>query len=417
MRKLLLFVGLAVTVSNTFAQKLEKMDDVKEKIEKGKYDEAKEKLDKVFTNPQANSSPDALFYKAVVWHNLAKQKSDTTLANQAFDAIRSYVKMEEGKPEGQRMLLSTLENHKTLADLYQTYFAKGVENFQKQTYVPAFYNFEKALEVFNVLTKNNITNQKFDTTGTLYAGYSAQNAKMYDQAARYYDQLINNNINDTSYVGIYRFMINSNLDRHDTVTAKKYLGISQQRFPQYKDVWLDYQTLFMSHDKDKRFDEYEELIKANPGNEQLALNYAIELYNHVRASDAAEKDQALRQRTESALKQALSINPNSATANLLMSQFHWTELYQLQTQLDAVRGTTPAATAKKKEINTQMDAVFDKVFPYLTKSHELYSGITTLKPQDKANFKIILTQLVDYHTRKKQMDKATAYQAKIKTLQ
>jgi hypothetical protein len=100
-----------------------------------------------------------------------------------------------------------------------------------------------------------------------------------------------------------------------------------------------------------------------------------------------------------------------------MSQFHWTELYQLQTQLDAVRGTTPAATAKKKEINTQMDAVFDKVFPYLTKSHELYSGITTLKPQDKANFKIILTQLVDYHTRKKQMDKATAYQAKIKTLQ
>jgi hypothetical protein len=212
-------------------------------------------------------------------------------------------------------------------------------------------------------------------------------------------------------------MINSNLDKKDTVTAKKYLGISQQRFPQYNDVWLDYQTLFLSNDKTKRFDEYEELVKANPGNEQLALNYAIELYNNVRSTDAFEKDPAMRQRTENALKNALAINPNSATANLLMSQFHWTELYQLQTAMDAVRGTTPAATAKKKELNTQMDAVFDKVFPYLTKSYELYSAQTTLRPQDKANFKIILTQLVDYHNRKKQADKAATYQAKIKTLQ
>jgi tetratricopeptide (TPR) repeat protein len=417
MRKLLLFAGLAVTMSTAFAQKLEKLDDVKEKLEKGKFDEAKEKLDKVFANPQANSSSDALFYRAVAYHNLAKQKSDTMLAATAYDAMNAYLKLEENKPEGQKMLLSTLENHKTLADLYQTYFTRGIDNFQKQTYGPAFHNFEKALDVFNILVKNNITAQKFDTTGTLYAGYSAQNAKMYDQAARYYDVLINNNINDTAYVGIYRFMINSNLDKKDTVTAKKYLGISQQRFPQYNDVWLDYQTLFLSNDKTKRFDEYEELVKANPGNEQLALNYAIELYNNVRSTDAFEKDPAMRQRTENALKNALAINPNSATANLLMSQFHWTELYQLQTAMDAVRGTTPAATAKKKELNTQMDAVFDKVFPYLTKSYELYSAQTTLRPQDKANFKIILTQLVDYHNRKKQADKAATYQAKIKTLQ
>jgi hypothetical protein len=212
-------------------------------------------------------------------------------------------------------------------------------------------------------------------------------------------------------------MINSNLEKKDTTTAKKYLGLSQTRFPQYKDVWLDYQTLFLSEDKTKRFDEYEQLVKANAGNETLAMNYAIELYNYMRQNEANEKDPALRQRVETGLKNVLAIDPNNTTANLLMAQFYWTELYQLQSEMDKVKGATPAATAKKKEINTKMDAMFDNVFPYLTKSYELYSAQTTLRPQDKANYRIVLGQLVDYHNRKKQADKAATYQAKQKSLQ
>ncbi|RYZ60915.1 MAG: hypothetical protein EOO14_06415 [Chitinophagaceae bacterium] len=418
MRKLILLAGLAITVSTAFGQKkLEKLDDVKEKISKEKYDEAKEKLDKVFENPEANNSPDALFYKAVTYHNLGKQKSDSALSAGAFDAMQAYIKAESGKPEGQQMLLSTLENHKTLVDIYQTYFQKGVDGFQKQTYASAFNNFERALNVFDVLTAKNLTNAKFDTTATLYAGYAAQNAQMYDQAAKYYDKLININLNDTSYVGIYRFMINSNLEKKDTTTAKKYLALSQERFPQYKDLWLDYNTLFLSSDKSKRFTEYEALVNANPDNEALAMNYAIELYNYIRSSDEAEKDSATRTRAENALKNVLRINPEATTANLLMSQLYWTQLYDVQSQLDAVRGTTPAATAKKKELNAKMDGVFDAVYPYLMKSYNLYSKEGTLKPQDKANYKIVLGQLTDYYNRKKQADKAAEMQAKAKAIQ
>ncbi|HEV7334163.1 MAG TPA: hypothetical protein VGN63_24230 [Flavisolibacter sp.] len=418
MRKLILLAGLAVTMSTAFGQKkLEKLDDVKEKIEKGKYDEAKEKLDKVFENPEANNSPEALFYKAVTFHNLGKQKSDSVLSANAFDAMQAYVKAEASKPEGQQMLLSTLENHKTLVDIYQSYFQKGVDGFQKQTYASAFNNFERALNVFDVLSQKGLTNAKFDTTANLYAGYSAQNAQMYDKAAKYYDKLIEMNLNDTSYVGIYRFMINSNLEKKDTATAKKYLSVSEQRFPQYKDLWLEYNTLFLSSDKSKRFTEYEALVNANPENEVLAMNYAIELYNHIRSSDEAEKDSVIRTKAENALKNVLRINPNATTANLLMSQLYWTQLYQIQSELDAVRGNTAAATAKKKELNAKMDAVFDAVHPYLVKSYDLYSKETTLKPQDKANYKIVLGQLTDYYNRKKQADKAAEMQAKAKAIQ
>lgn len=415
MRKLILLAGLAVTMSTAFAQKAEKLDDVKEKVSKGKYDEAKEKLDKVLAADPNHS--EALFYKAVVYHNLGKQKSDSAMSVAALEAMKAYVKAEESKPEGQRMLLSTLENHKTLVDIYQSYFQQGVKNFQGTSYASAVGNFEKALDVFTILQQRGLVTAKLDTTSTLYAGYAAQNAQQYDKAAKYYDVIINNNIADTSYVGVYRFMINSNLEKKDTATAKKYLQISQQRYPMYSDVWLDYQTLFLPTDKTKRFDEYETLVKANPKNEALAMNYAIELYNYLRSSDQAENDPAMRAKAEAALKNVLAVDPSSTTANLLISQFYWTELYQLQSQLDAVRGTTAQATAKKKEINTSMDAVFDKAFPYLQKSFDLYSTQTTLKPQDKANYKIVLGQLSDYYNRKKQPAKAAEMQQKAKALQ
>lgn len=415
MRKLLFVAGLTLAVTSLYAQKI---DDVKKDVTGGKYAEARTKIDQFLADPKNASNADAQYYKAVVYHNLAKQNNDSAMAVGALEAMKTYATMEAGKPEAQRMLLSTLESHKTLVDIYQTYFQKGVENFQKQSYGSAIGNFEKTIDAFQLLKQQGLTNAAFDTTATLYAGYSAQNAQKFDLAAKHYDVIVNNNVNDTTYVGIYRFMINSNLDKKDTATAKKYLSISEQRFPQYKDIWLEYNTLFLSNNKEKRFQEYRDLVKANPGNQTVAMNYAIEMYNYIRSSDEHAKDPALRQQAETALKDVLAIDPNSASANLLLSQFYWTELYDLQTQIDATKGNAAAAIAKRKELNAKMDAVFDKVFPYLTKTYELYdTQATALRPQDKANFKIVAGQLVDYHNRKKQADKAATYQAKIKSLQ
>lgn len=414
MRKLLFIAGLTLAVTNLSAQKI---DDVKKDVQGGKFAEARPKIDQLLADPKNATNSDAHYYKAVVYHNLAKQNNDSALAVGALEAMKSYAKMEAGKPDAQRMLLSTLESHKTMVDIYQTYFQKGVDNFQKQSYGSAIGNFEKTIDAFQMLKEQGLTTAAFDTTATLYAGYAAQNAQQFDQAAKHYDVIINNNVNDTTYVGIYRFMINSNLEKKDTANARKYLAVSEQRFPQYKDIWLEYQTLFLSNDKDKRFAEYRELIKNNPGNEALAMNYAIEMYNYVRNSDEHEKDPALRQHAEEALKNVIAIDPTNVSANLLLSQFYWTELYQLQTQLDATKGNAAAAIAKRKELNTQMEAVFDKVYPYLTKTYELYEGQSNLRPQDKANFKIVAGQLVDYHNRKKQADKAATYQAKVKSLQ
>jgi hypothetical protein len=416
MRKLFLLAGLAFAASGAFGQKLEKLDDVKEKIQKGKYDEAKEKLDKVFESPQANSNSDALFYRAIVYHNLAKTKNDSAMSKTAMEDMRKYLKLEESKPEGQRDMLSKFENYNTLIDMYRTAVNQGVEQLRNNGYSTALFNFEKALDAFTMLKARNLVTAPIDTNVVYYAGASAQNVQKYDQAARYYNQLIDAKIADTGFVNVYRFMINYNLDQKDTAAARKYLDLSKTTFPQKNDLWLDYETLFLSTDRTKRIGEYEALVKANPQNEQLAQSYAVELYNLIRSSENAEKDTVLQSRSEAAFKNLLTIDPNSPTGNLLLSQLYWSQYYTVQNKIDNIRGNFPEAVKKKKELNTQVDAIFERTLPYLTKATEIYGSQTTLKPQDRANYRIVLGQLVEYYNRKKNTAKAAEYQKKLDTL-
>ena len=52
----------------------------------------------------------------------------------------------------------------------------------------------------------------------------------------------------------------------------------------------------------------------------------------------------------------------------------------------------------------------------LETEHQKELAKATLKAQDKANYRRVINQLIDYHTRKKQNDKVTMYQDKLKQL-
>ncbi|HJW15773.1 MAG TPA: hypothetical protein VJ499_01555, partial [Flavisolibacter sp.] len=116
MRKLLLSVLLASSISSVFAQKL---DDVQEKISKGKYDEAKEKIDKVLADPKNQTNANAWYYKGKVYTELARQDSTGTLTydakKEAYDAFKKYQELE---PKNTRMVLDQNVGLFSLYDMY-----------------------------------------------------------------------------------------------------------------------------------------------------------------------------------------------------------------------------------------------------------------------------------------------------------
>src|ERR1700704_2909792 len=66
MRKIFLTTLLGILTMSLFAQELE---DVKDRIQKGKWKEAQEKVDKYLANEKNAKKPEGWYYKAVVYDN------------------------------------------------------------------------------------------------------------------------------------------------------------------------------------------------------------------------------------------------------------------------------------------------------------------------------------------------------------
>ncbi|HEX6333082.1 MAG TPA: hypothetical protein VFZ78_02585 [Flavisolibacter sp.] len=414
MRKVVVTLLFAVFCSATYAQKL---DDVKEKIQKQKYDEAKEKIDKIMADAKYQNNSEAWFYKAQVYQTLAKLKTDTAMATAALQAMGNYLELENArKDQTQKMLLSALEGNRTAFDIYTTYFQLGAESFNTKNYDRALYNFERALNAFELLSRYNLTPVKFDTSAVLYAGISAESLKNHDLAINYYSKIAEQRVADTSYRSIYEYIVAHYIRKQDMDNAKKYLTIGQEVYPSYQG-WLAYELDMAGDDKDGRLAKYEELMKKYPGNYDLAMDYAIQLLNHTYSNETKPKDYAARQeRLNKALLDVLAIE-ETAMANYLMSRHINNQIADLEEDLRAVRGTGAAEVAKRKEINAKITAKNEDLFKYSEKTYNMFSRDQgSLKNNEKAYLREVTNNLIYYYQTKKQNDKVAFYQAKLKEM-
>lgn len=415
MRKLVLAVLLAASVTGLYAQKL---DDVKEKVDKQKWDEAKEKIDKAMTDPKAQNNSEAWFYKSKIYANLAKvHPEDSTIVPVAFDAMKNYLKLEEKQPENKRFLISTLEGNKTVFDFYSENFKTGADAFNKKNYQKALSNFEKTLEAFDLLKQYKFTTATFDTTSVLYAGVSAEQLKNKELAIKYYSMLADKKIADTTFSGIYEYIVNYYTLAKDVSNAKKYLNIGEEVFPKY-DRWLAYEMELVGDDKTQKIAKYRELMDKYPNNEDLALDYVVLYFNYTYSNESKPADYAQRQDTLAQLLQkALSIE-QTTLGNYLMSRHINNQIADLEEQRRSIKGTNQAdVTARRKVFDDQIAKKGDELVIYSQKAADLYAQQSQLKSIDKIYYKEVLRDLADYYNQKKNTAKATEYQNKIKQLQ
>src|SRR4051812_47970124 len=156
MRKLVFTVLLAASFTGLFAQKL---DDVQEKISKGKYDEAKEKIDKFLADPKNQSNANAWYYKGKIYAELARLDSTDTLsydaAGEAFNAFKKYQELDK------KNVMMTLDQNVGLFQLYDLHYNAGIKNYNKKDYVTAYDRMKKAMELEDYISKRNYSYNGF----------------------------------------------------------------------------------------------------------------------------------------------------------------------------------------------------------------------------------------------------------------
>lgn len=416
MRKLLLSVLLASTITSLFAQKL---DDVQEKISKGKYDEAKEKIDKVLADPKNATNANAWYYKGKIYAELARQDSTNALTydarQQAFDAFKKYQELDP------KNVMMTLDQNVGLFSLYDLYYNQGVKKYNAKDFTGAFDNMKHAVELENYIAKKGYSYNGFsfpamDTQLLNLTASAAYLAKKEDESIPYFEQLANAKLKDKEFKEIYGLLAEYYTKKNDQQKADQYIALGRQLFPD-NDYWtaLEFGNI-PSEDTLKRIARYEQLLQKYPDNYALSLDYATELFNYTYTSEKRPADYAARQeKLQKALEKAISLQ-STPFANYIMAQHIYNEIYDLDDALRAVRGNTPADKAKKKEINDKEDKKYEEFYAYAQKAYDQYSQETTMKTQDKVNYRKVINQLIDYYQRKKQTDKVNFYQEKLKTL-
>lgn len=411
MRKLFLSALFVAMGTVLFAQNMSKLND---KIKSQKFEEARTEIDAMLGDAKNQSNSDVWFAKAKVYHALGKSSGDSATNAAALEALTKYFELESKKDESKRAVSSMLENHQTAIDIYSGFFNAGVKSFQASKWPSAHYNFVQALNTFDILAKNNITSAKFDTTATLYGGYAAQNAGNDAEAVRLYTQIADLQIPDSNYIVTYEYLVTHYQKNNDETNRTKYLEMGKKLFPSYN--WLRFDLARLSDDKKERIAQMEKMVAANPGNKDLKMDLVVELFNYTYGQDKVADYTARQEQLTKLLQEVVAADPSNAFSNYIMAQHISNQIYDVQQAYAAIKGTKPEDVKKKQELNKDIEKRYDELFPYAEAAYKAFEAMPEMKPAEKANFKMVANQLVDYYTMKKQADKAKFYQDKVKAM-
>ena len=447
MRKLFLTAAFAASLTITYAQDLK---DVQEKFSKGKIDEAKEKLEKFMADPKNANNATAFYWKAKINTYYAQNDSAGTLtydaANEAFNAYKKTLELE---PKNVSM---TLDQNIGLFQLFDMHYNRGIRSYNNKNYDVAFKAFKNAMDLQDYIKSKNFALSNYappalDTQLINLTASSAYLAKQEDASIPYFERLANAKLSAPEFKEVYALLAQHYLNKNNAGNAEKYIGIGKELFKD-DEYWLSLEfnnaelreldkqerelrtkvdnatgaekttlqkELDAVHGKQRmaKLNRYEEILQKYPTNKSLAIDYAIEQFNHTYVWDKKPADYTARQaKLQTALDKALAMDSENGLARFIQSQHYYSQVFDLEDARRALVGNAPATAAKRKELNAQIDKKYDEMAEASQKALDIFSAQSELKPQDKSNMRRVTDQLIDYYTRKKMNDKVTFYQNK-----
>jgi hypothetical protein len=413
MRKLIFF---AIMVASCYTINAQSLEDVQEKVSKGKFGEAREKIDKLLADSKGQKNPNAWYYKGVVYYNLSLDSTltDKDYRQEAFEAFKKYHEMDP------KNVMGTLEQNARLFQLYDAYYNAGIKAFNNKNFENSFKNFTGALNVERFINSNKLTYSTvvlpaLDTNLILNVAAAASKASMTDSAMNYYKILADAKLNAPDYIEVYQLLVDYYGKKNDAANKSKYLSLGKELYPT-SDYWYDVDLSPLTADKPKLIAKYEELMPNNPSSYYLAYNYAVELFNYLYANDNKPADAATYQsKVEPAIANAIKVK-SGPEANLLMVRYLSEQIYKLEDQSRAIKSTKPEDVKKRQALITQTNTLWDKLAPYAQEAFNGYTAKTDLKGFEKGNLKFVSNVLIDYYTMKKDAAKVKTYQDKMKEL-
>ena len=388
-----------------------------------KLELAKTEIDRVLADHKNAKNGEAWYYKTKIYNAIAndryRRQKHPDARWTAFEALKTYTEVDDKK-----VILLQIDKYQPVMDIYQTYYKVGAADFNSGKHEEAYINFKNCLAVSEFMTQKGWTTVKLDTSVVLYTGIAAEKDGKKDEAAVYYARLADAHVKSEGMVEIYKWLTDYNARKGDTASSKKYLALGKSLFPE-DPFWNGYELELLKDDKPALFAKYEEMITENPTDTTSLYNYAVELYLYSYNEDITKRPsnaEELIGKAEENMKKVVALNPNNASAYLVLGQVSYNHGVDINTQMKAIKPVggvklKPEELKKKDDLRRQAAKMFDAAIPYFEKVDQLLGPQGKLPREDKKNLKEAYDLLINIYDNKNDKDKVKAYEDKFNTVE
>jgi hypothetical protein len=414
MKKYCFFIMLIFAGSFSYSQTLQ---EINEMMGKSQYKKAKEGIDKFLSDPKNAAKSDGFFYKGRIYNSLSKDSAMVStealkLKIDAFEAFKKYQQMDA------KELPFILENHGSYFDLYNGFFDVGAKEFNSKNFAVSFEGFKNAIAVEDyVRTKGydygGFKFPVFDTALVLNTAIAAGNAKDTPSSIIYYKKLADQNLSSPDYLNIYQYLVEYYNGKNDQANFNAMMEKGRKLYPQEK-YWTEIEVDIVAKtgNKEALNAKYEELMKRYPEEFSWPYNLGVEIYNELYSGESkiANSD-ALKARLTEIIKAAIAVD-KGIDAKTLMTRHLYNAAYDYQDSSKKIKGVKPEDVKKRADAKAMFLKKIDECIPYAEGVTDYYAAMATLKPIQKANYKIILDLLSQMYATKGDLKKSAEYDKK-----
>lgn len=414
MKKYCLFIMLLFAGTISFGQTLSEINDM---MGKSQFKKAKEGIDKFLSDAKNAAKGDGWYYKGRVYNALSKDSSFSPaeamkLKSDAFEAFKKYQQLDP------KELSFILENHVSFFDLYNGYFDLGAREFNAKNYASSFEGFKNALGIEEFVKSkgyeyNGFKFSNLDTALIVNIAVAAYQAKNDEAAAFYYKKLTDANLASEQYLNAYQFLVEYYEKKNDEANLNAILEKGRTIYPN-DDYWVQVELDRVSKtgNKEALLAKYEELMKRYPEKYTYPYNLSVEIYNDLYTGDDRPANaEVLKTKLTDILKVAIPLD-KGVDARMLMTRHLYNDAYDYQDSSKKIKGVKPADLKKKADLKALFLTRIEDCIPYAESATSYFAALPTLKPIQKANYKIVLDLLSQMYATKNDLKKAAEYDKK-----
>ena len=418
MKKILCVSMLALLGTGAMAQNFKNVNTA---FMVRQYGNAKQEIDKLASDPKAQSSAEYWLWKSKVYAAIFKDSALTIkFPGSEKVAKEAYFKYLQLDP--QFKLVDDPGAKDPVFDLYSTSFNQGVAFFNKKDWESSAYSFANAVDFSDVIFKNKWSSNQaavMDTTAILYTGVAYQNAKKPEQAIKYYGRLAESKVGGKDNKDIYHYILVHYADVKDEASFNKYIALAKEVYPDGD--WEDYEMDYVnkSYNADQKVAAYKKADASGALNARKYLLWGSMISDVARDEKDSTKQIEYNTVSTDAFKKAYEKDNTQGVAAFNVGVMYYNEFGVLddkqrenRRQLQQLNANKPvvkdpkkkaaadaefkAKTDALKKANTDLDKPLldaaDSAIDWLEKA---YNALKSKEPKD-GTIKSCLNRSIDW---------------------